>query len=63
VIFPFLPFQKALADRADDKDIEGVSKADSVDVVIEQVERYCASDEQPRYENGAAAFVDAVLGE
>ena len=63
VIFPFLPFQKALADRADDKDIEGVSKADSVDVVIEQVEHYCASDEQPRYENGAEAFVDAVLGE
>ena len=63
VIFPFLPFQKALAERADEKDIEGISQARSVDAVIEQVEHYCECDEQPQYENGAEAFVDTVLSD
>ena len=63
VIYPFLPFQKALADRAEELDIEGVSKAASVTEVLDQVEGYCRRDEAPDYDNGAPAFVDAVLGE
>lgn len=61
IIYPFLPFQKALADRADTKDIKGISKATSVDAVVDTVEYYCHSEEKPAYENGATAFVDAVL--
>ena len=63
VIYPFLPFQKALADRAEELDIKGVSKATSVTEVLDQVEGYCRSEEAPDYDNGAPAFVDAVLGE
>lgn len=63
VIFPFLPFQRALADRAQAKGIDGVAKAASVDAVIEQVEYYCQHEESPEYDNGAGAFVDAVLDE
>lgn len=63
VIYPFLPFQKALADEAERKGIEGVSKATSVDEVVERATYYCESDECPDYENGAADFVDVVLGE
>jgi UDP-N-acetylglucosamine:LPS N-acetylglucosamine transferase len=63
VIYPFLPFQKALADKAERKDIEGVSKATTVSEVVEQAEYYCESDERPDYENGAPEFVDIVLGE
>ena len=63
VIFPFLPFQRALADRAEAKGIDGVAKAASVDAVIEQVEYYCQHEESPEYDNGAEAFVDAVLDE
>ena len=63
VIYPFLPFQEALADRAEALDIEGVSKAASVTEVLDQVEGYCRSDATPDYDNGAPAFVDAVLDE
>jgi hypothetical protein len=61
IIYPFLPFQKALADRAETKEIEGVSKATSVDDVVDMAEFYCHSDKKPAYENGAKAFVDAVV--
>jgi hypothetical protein len=63
VIYPFLPFQKAIADRAERDDIEGVSKATSVAEVVESAERYCDSTARPEYENGAPAFVDVVLDE
>ena len=63
VIYPFLPFQKAIADRAEEKDIEGVSKAETVDQVIAEVEKYCGGNEAPDYENGAEGFVDALLNE
>jgi len=63
VIHPFLPFQKALAERADTLDIEGVSQATSVEAVIDAVSYYCNADEQPSFENGAPEFVDVVLAD
>lgn len=63
VIYPFLPFQKAIADRAENGNIEGISKASTVTEAVEQAERYCESDERPRYENGASEFVDVLLNE
>lgn len=63
VIYPFLPFQQAIADRAERADIEGVSRATTVAEVVERAEHYCDSTERPSYENGAPAFVDAVLNE
>jgi UDP-N-acetylglucosamine:LPS N-acetylglucosamine transferase len=63
VIYPFLPFQKALAARAEDKNIEGVARASTVTEAVEKAKHYCASEERPDYENGAPAFVDVVLGE
>jgi len=63
VIYPFLPFQKAIADRADTMGIEGISKATSVEHVIDRVVEYCGSDVQPSYDNGAPAFVDRVLAD
>lgn len=61
VIYPFLPFQKALADRAVEEDIEGISRATTVAEAVEKVTHHCNSDERPDYENGAPAFVDVVL--
>jgi hypothetical protein len=61
VIFPFLPFQKALAERAEAKHLTGISMATTVDRVIDRVEEYVDSDVAPDYDNGAPAFVDTVL--
>ncbi len=63
VIYPFLPFQKALAERAEEKRIEGVGRATTVEEAVEKAMYYRDSDERPAYENGAPAFVDTVLGE
>ena len=63
VIYPFLPFQKAIADRAEATDLEGVARARTVTEVIDRVEYFGETDERPHYENGAEAFVDAVLAE
>lgn len=62
VVYPFLPFQKALAEKIDEKDIEGVSMARTVNQVIEEVERYYNSNKAPDYENGAEEFVDVLIG-
>jgi hypothetical protein len=64
IVYPFLPFQKALAGKAERKDIEGISKAESVTEIVEEVERY-SSDEgsSPEYDNGASELVDRVLEE
>ncbi|RJX41925.1 hypothetical protein DM826_09680 [Halonotius aquaticus] len=61
VIYPFLPFQKALAERAEAKHLTGISMATTVDRVIDRVEEYVGSDVAPDYDNGAPAFVDTVL--
>ncbi|WP_096390902.1 glycosyltransferase [Halopenitus persicus] len=61
VIYPFLPFQKAIAERAERKGIEGVAKATSVPDAVLKAKRFCESEESPDYENGAPEFVDAVL--
>ena len=61
VIYPFLPFQKALAERAEQLAIEGVSRAPSVEAVLDAVSYYCNADEQPSYDNGASEFVDVLL--
>lgn len=63
VIYPFLPFQRALAEKAERKNIDGVAHAASVSEVVENVRRFRDSDERPAYENGAPAFADIVLGE
>ena len=63
VIYPFLPFQQALAERAEAKHIAGISMATTVDRVIDRVESYVNSDITPDYENGAPAFVDTVLAD
>ena len=61
VIFPFLPFQRALAERAEAKHLPGISMATTVDRVIDRVEAYVNSDVAPDYDNGAPAFVDTVV--
>ncbi|MFB6084175.1 MAG: hypothetical protein ABEJ94_08025 [Halorientalis sp.] len=63
VIYPFLPFQKALAETAERKDIDGVAHATDVTEVVESVRRFRDGDERPEYENGAPAFADIVLDE
>ena len=63
VIYPFLPFQKALAERAEQKDIDGVGHATGVREVIERVRQFRDAQERPDYENGAPEFVDIVLDE
>ncbi|MDY6775466.1 MAG: hypothetical protein SV253_05240 [Halobacteria archaeon] len=62
IVYPFLPFQKSLAEKAEMKDTEGVIKADNVEEVLEAVERCCNGEvESPEYENGAEEFVDILL--
>lgn len=61
IIYPFLPFQRAIADEVERRGIDGVSKATSVTEVVDQARYYCEFDETPDYENGAPAFVDIVL--
>jgi len=61
VIYPFLPFQKAIGQRVDEKRIEGVSTATAVEDVVDQAIGYCEGDETPDYDNGAPAFVDAII--
>ncbi|QHS17264.1 hypothetical protein GWK26_08975 [haloarchaeon 3A1-DGR] len=63
VIYPFLPFQKAIAERAEREGIEGVARAASVPDAVLKAKRFCESEESPDYENGAPEFVDAVLRE
>ncbi len=62
VVYPFLPFQKSLAEKAERNDTTGVKKADGVDEVVEAAERCCNGEvEDPEYENGAEEFVDILL--
>ncbi|SEH39796.1 UDP:flavonoid glycosyltransferase YjiC, YdhE family [Halopenitus malekzadehii] len=61
VIYPFLPFQKAIAERAEREGNEGIARAASVPDAVLKAKRFCESDESPDYENGAPEFVDAVL--
>lgn len=62
IIYPFLPFQRAIADRVEEKNLKGLSKATSVEGVVEEAEHYSSgSGESPEYENGAPGFVDALL--
>lgn len=63
VVYPFLPFQRSLAEKAERKGTEGVLKADTVDEVVETAEMCCNGEVQdPEYENGAEEFVDVLLG-
>jgi UDP-N-acetylglucosamine:LPS N-acetylglucosamine transferase len=63
VVYPFLPFQKSLAEKAERKGTDGVLKADTVEEVVEKAERCCNGEiEAPEYENGAEEFVDVLLG-
>jgi UDP-N-acetylglucosamine:LPS N-acetylglucosamine transferase len=63
VIYPFLPFQEAIARRAEDKNIQGIARASTVTGAIEEAGRLRDSGERPEFENGAPAFVDVVLNE
>ena len=63
IVYPFLPFQKSLAEKAERKETDGVIKADTVDEAVEAAERCCNGEvENPEYENGAEEFVDVLLG-
>lgn len=63
IVYPFLPFQKSLAEKAEQKETDGVLKAETVDEVVEAAERCCNGEvENPEYENGAEEFVDVLLG-
>lgn len=61
VIYPFLPFQKAIARRVDETEIEGITTATTAEEVVDRAVGYCNSDETPDYDNGAPAFVDVVV--
>ncbi len=62
IVYPFLPFQEAIADGIEEKNLKGLSKATSVEEVVQEAERYCQEDaESPEYDNGASEFVDALL--
>jgi len=61
VIYPFLPFQKGIAQRAENENIEGVSIARTVTEAVDRAEHYCGVDERPDYANGAGEFVDVLL--
>jgi hypothetical protein len=62
IVYPFLPFQKAIADGIDERRIEGLNTvgqvAEAVQKAVECVEEEC---ENPEYENGAPEFVDEIL--
>ncbi|EGQ43415.1 MAG: hypothetical protein J07AB43_14060 [Candidatus Nanosalina sp. J07AB43] len=62
VVYPFIPFQKAIANEIDDRDIEGIRTADSVDKALSTAEKCVEADcSKPDFENGSKEFVDAVL--
>jgi UDP-N-acetylglucosamine:LPS N-acetylglucosamine transferase len=62
VVYPFLPFQKSLAEKAERNGTDGVVKADTVDEVVEAAVRCCDGEvEPPDYDNGAGDFVDVLL--
>ncbi len=63
IVYPFLPFQEALAEEAQEKDLKGIETASDVQEVVEHVEYFIENQEDPEYENGAKEFVDAVTGE
>lgn len=62
IIYPFLPFQKAIANKVEEENLKGLEKATSVDEVVEKAEYYSNGEgENPEYENGASEFVDTLL--
>ncbi len=62
IIYPFLPFQKAIADRVEEKQLEGLQKAESVKEAVEAAVYYCNGEGGvPEYENGAPELIDYVL--
>lgn len=62
IIYPFLPFQRAIADEVDERQIQGIKTARSPDQAVETALE-CVEEEggNPEYENGASEFVDEVL--
>lgn len=62
IVYPFLPFQKSLAEKAECKGVNGFIKADTVDDVVKAAERCCDGEvSEPEYKNGAKEFVDILL--
>lgn len=62
IVYPFLPFQKAIAKGIEDRNLKGIETADSVEGAVKAVERCLeGSCENPEYENGAPELVDTVL--
>lgn len=62
IVYPFLPFQKGIADGIDERGIEGVKTVRSVNEAVETISA-CVDEscESPDYSNGAGDFVDKVL--
>lgn len=62
IIYPFLPFQKAIADEVDERKIQGIETARNPDQTVETALECVGEDEgDPEYENGAGEFVDEIL--
>ncbi len=62
VVYPFLPFQKAIVDEIEERNIEGIKTANSVDDVLNVAEKCVETDcSKPEFENGSKEFVDVVL--
>ena len=62
IVFPFLPFQKAIANEIDERNLQGLYGAYIPDEVVETALE-CVEEEgnNPEYENGAEEFVDEVM--
>jgi len=62
IVYPFLPFQKAIAHEIDERQLQGLFGSYSPDEVVETALE-CVEEEggNPEYENGAGEFVDQVM--
>lgn len=63
VVYPFLPFQKAVANGIESRDIEGITQANSVEAVLQKVNKYINCNEYPDYDNGASELVDFIIND
>ncbi|MFB6115994.1 MAG: glycosyltransferase [Candidatus Nanosalina sp.] len=62
VIYPFIPGQKAIAGKVDDKEIKGIETAYSTEQAVKSALSISKSNtESPDYENGASKFADILL--
>lgn len=64
LVYPFMPFQRALADQINSRDVPGVDTVQSVKEAVNRTESILNDNPtKPAYENGAKAVVDNICAE